>query len=106
DAHPRPTTAGESRPAKLVAALFVGALLGPVMLALLGAVWGGVERAAPCHQAPDFATGAFFGALVVTVEFWLPASIRGAIMGIVASGLYRLDRSTPAAPLANEQVRQ
>jgi hypothetical protein len=72
-----------------------GALLGLISGFLIaisaGAVMGGVGRAAACGYAPDFASGAIFGAFAFGVLLGAPASVIGALAGGVI-GLF-CDRS-------------
>jgi hypothetical protein len=62
-----------------------GALLGLTSGFLIaisaGAVIGGVGRAAPCGYAPDFASGAIFGAFAFAALLGAPASVIGALAG-------------------------
>ena len=70
----------------------LGALLGvPLALASLGlttGILGGIFRAAPCHSAPDFATGAVFGAIVGYFFLGIPA----ILVGLIAGGVWGVSR--------------
>jgi hypothetical protein len=59
-----------------------------------------VGRAAPCHSAPDFSTGAFFGALIFLYVLGLPTLFVGAILGAMIGGFVRGD---PQGALADAQ---
>ncbi|WP_435015826.1 hypothetical protein TA3x_003379 [Tundrisphaera sp. TA3] len=59
----------------------VGLFAGPMFLAIIGFVLGGIGRAAPCHSAPDFMSGALFGAFGFVFILGLPAMAVGAIAG-------------------------
>ena len=63
----------------------IGALCGLFLLAAVGGLWGGIVGASPCHRAPDFLTGAFWGALLVTHQYGLAAALGGGFAGGVAS---------------------
>ena len=64
--------------------LFLGAFVAFGLCIVLGGLWGGYTRAAPCHSAHSFAEGAFFGSLVITWTLGIPIAIIGAIIGAVA----------------------
>jgi hypothetical protein len=58
-----------------------GLISGFLIAISAGAVIGGVGRAAPCGYAPDFASGAIFGAFAFGVLLGAPASVIGALAG-------------------------
>jgi hypothetical protein len=67
-----------------------GLVIGPVALGLAAFVLGGLGRAAPCHRAADFLSGAIFACGAVIAILGLPAigggCVVGAILGAVLSG--------------------
>ena len=68
--------------------LMIGLVSGPALVVIGGALIGGHQRAAPCHEAPNFASGAMFGAYVYTYLFGIPAAVVGSIGGVVV-GLWK-----------------
>jgi hypothetical protein len=68
---------------RIIAGSIIGLVVCPVAVVLLGFVLGGVGRAAPCHSAPDFFSGALFGAFASAYYFGLPALGVGAVVGAI-----------------------
>jgi hypothetical protein len=66
---------------KVLAGALIGTLAGGVSLPVVGFVLGGLGRAAPCHSAPDFMSGAIFGMFAFAYILFVPASIGGAVVG-------------------------
>jgi hypothetical protein len=67
---------------------FIGIAVGLIGLGLSGFIWGGLNRVAPCHSAPDFMSGGVFGVIVVFFLYALPvgaaSGLLGAILGAIA----------------------
>ncbi len=70
----------------------LGALLGFSLVALAGAIWGGVHQVAPCYGgaasrpvADRILAGAMFGMLGFGTFFGLPTAGGGAIEGFVTA---------------------
>jgi hypothetical protein len=63
--------------------MMIGLVSGPALVVIGGALIGGSQRLAPCHESPNFAYGAVFGALIYTELFGVPAAVVGAIGGVV-----------------------
>jgi hypothetical protein len=66
---------------KVLVGALVGTLAAGVALPVVGFVLGGLGRAAPCHSAPDFMSGAIFGMFAFTYILFVPACVGGAIIG-------------------------
>jgi hypothetical protein len=66
---------------KVLGGALIGTLASGVALPVVGFVLGGLGRAAPCHSAPDFMSGAIFGMLAFTYFLFVPACIGGAVVG-------------------------
>jgi hypothetical protein len=64
-----------------------GLYVGPAAVVVAGFVIGGIVRAAPCHSAPDFLSGAIFGAFGGAYILGLPAAGVGAASGGVVAAL-------------------
>ena len=79
--------------------ILLGGLLGlATVLALVavpGFVWGGPNRVAPCHSAPDFLTGGMFGLLFSLDEYGIPAGLIGALSGVVTVLRQSRTRNSP-----------
>jgi hypothetical protein len=67
---------------KYVVGMVTGAVLGPLLMVLAAGILGGYARAAPCHLAPDFISGAMFGASMA-IDVWPYAAIIGGLLGTI-----------------------
>jgi hypothetical protein len=76
---------------------FIGALYGIAValgtVGLVGFMWGGVTRAAPCGSAPDFLAGGLFAASVLTVMVGVPLAAVTSIIGAIIATVARWDRT-------------
>jgi hypothetical protein len=63
--------------------MFAGLVGGPMLVAIAGFIHGGIIRAAPCHEAPDFLSGGVFGVFIYCALLGIPAGV----VGIVAGGI-------------------
>ncbi len=66
---------------KVLGGVLIGSFASGVALPVIGFVLGGLGRAAPCHSAPDFMSGAIFGVFAITYVLFVPACIAGAVVG-------------------------
>ncbi len=79
----------------------IGLISGLFITTSAGAVIGGIGRAAPCGHAPDFASGAAFGAFAFGVLLGPPVGLIAALAGGVVgwfygrAGTYPGDQSRP-----------
>lgn len=73
----------------------LGLISGFVIVISAGAVIGGIGRAAPCGRAPDFASGAVFGAFAFGVIFGPPAGLIAALTGGVIGWFSRPTGANP-----------
>lgn len=70
---------------KAVATILLCIGLGPAFAGAAGFVYGGLTRMAPCHSAPDFLSGAMFGAFAFTYLFGLPLAGIGTVVGTIVT---------------------
>lgn len=66
----------------LIANALLGLTTGMFALATAAFVWGGINRAAPCHSAPDFMSGGIFALFALGYEFGLPAAVVCSLLGV------------------------
>jgi hypothetical protein len=69
---------------KYVVGMVTGTVLGPLFMVLAAGILGGYARVAPCHSAPDFISGAMFGACMA-FDVWPYGAIVGGLLGMIAS---------------------
>jgi hypothetical protein len=78
---------------KILLGAFSGLVIFPAVAAIAGFVLGGIARAAPCHEAPDFMSGGFFGVMLVADMFGIPICIAGAAVGGVLAAIAQILKS-------------
>ncbi|MCE9555785.1 MAG: hypothetical protein K8T91_20755 [Planctomycetes bacterium] len=75
---------------KILIGAFIGLTTASLALVVVGFVLGGIFRAAPCHKAPDFMSGAIFGMFALTVMGIVPVGAGGAIIGAIVGVIFQL----------------
>jgi hypothetical protein len=77
---------------KTIAFALFGMGLGPTALGIGGFIFGGINRAAPCHEAQSFLSGGIFGSYLLISEFGAWAALIGAAIGLFAGFMTKTDR--------------
>jgi hypothetical protein len=67
---------------KLLSGLLLGSLTGVLVVSIVGALFGGYTRMAPCGTATPF-EGAILGIMYFEYMFGLPVAIAGGLLGTV-----------------------
>ncbi len=73
--------------ARILPGALIGLAVGPVVLAVSAFIIGGLGRAAPCHSAPDFLSGAIFAVFAFGFLYGLPALGIGAVIGAIVAAV-------------------
>ncbi len=83
---------------KIVGGALIGMLTSGVALPVAGFVLGGLGRAAPCHSAPDFISGAIFGMFAFTYVLLVPVCTAGAAIGAILTARHGTVGDEPRPP--------
>lgn len=75
---------------KVIIGALGGIVSGLLIVAIIGFVWGGINKAAPCRSAPDFLTGAFFGSFAFTFIAGPLAAATGLVAGASIGAFFEL----------------